>query len=159
MKTPIQKLHDAFATTPYAARAQAGYEWSEHDDDATLKRLARQHGVELREATMEAASSSWGLEREARLARKWAARVHPGAPLDLEGFAAYIAGGMYGHLERREGLAWGRTIWFKALAPIAQWEAQRIIVASRKATRRMYARRAAKLARYARGELGARELP
>lgn len=122
------RLHRAFVTAP---RNPSGLD-EEDDPRAALLRLARSLGVPRREALRSAVWNEWYIEREANYARAWAAKQHPGAPLDLEGFAAFIADGLYSHLARREGLAWGRTMWFRALAPVAHWDAARIVAESRR---------------------------
>jgi hypothetical protein len=123
-----EALHAAFVAAPANA--------SGLDDDRpekVLRTLAERHAVPLRYACMWAQWGEWYIERAASYARARAARQHPNAPLDLEGFAAYYAESHYSHLDRPQGLAWGRHVWFQALAPIAHWEAARMIAAGRQA--------------------------
>lgn len=142
----MEALHRAFVSAPKSSKDECARE-SFDDHFALLRRLARAAGLDPRDALSWASSGEWRLEREAKDALAWAAKYHRGAPLDLEGFAAYYADTQYRHLERPHALAWGRAAWYRSLAVVAHWEAARIIAASRMASQRAYARRDAKLAR------------
>lgn len=123
----LAKLHRAFVAVP---RNPSGLD-EEDEPHAALRRLARECGVPRMDAFREASWGEWYIEREANYARAWAAAQHPGAPLDLEGFATYYADRWYSHLPRHEALAWGRAMWFRALAPVSHWEAARVVAESR----------------------------
>lgn len=125
----IEALHRAYVGAPF------------EEDDGTessmsLLRLAKRFGIDAKSARQWAIFGEWYLEREANAALAWRAKHHRGAPLALEGFAAYYADKEYSHLERPRALAWGRSTWYRALAVVAHWESARIIAASRMARQR-----------------------
>lgn len=137
----MEALHAAFVAPP----ANPSGNDDEDRPRVVLADLAWRLGVPLVTAKQWAVLECWYQERAAAYARAWAALHYPGVPLDLEGFAKHVAEERYSHLPDRVALAVGRELWYRALAPLALWEENRIILENRRRVQaeREAARRAA----------------